>query len=511
VNYSTGEGAWILEGNPVHAHLDAEQFQPRSAARPATDPAVVVALRLHLHGASQEALQELALADSNPDALLLQGQILFEQGRLEEAAESYAKLARKHPDDRFASFDHGICMARMGKWRLATESLQRAVLLDPDLPKAWFALGICELNDRRPVDARACFNRCLKLLPDYAPAWLGLAAACQMEENHDEALAIYERLLEKQPTSRELLSNALAAAMEVEAGPKASAFAARLLEVEPDSRAAALAMFSLAADKRDFETAATWCSKLAKAKLASFEDWFNLGICYQRLGHFDQAIEAFENALKIQPEELDAQEGLAQSLSDLTYTQRAKDAWQRFVELAPEREDGWFKLGLQHFDLEDHAEACKAFERCVQLKPDWRDAWLNLGNIRWKTGAFPEAAGAYEELLKLDPNSDPARRALAALAIDSGDADGADRYREGLSMTHWDVSYNLAVLRQTQGRLDSAATLYREVVGIQPDFAEAWLNLGNVLFALGDREQGKACWKSALEKRPELAGEFLGA
>src|SRR5262249_12484463 len=148
-------------------------------------------------------------------------------------------------------------------------------------------------------------------------------------------------------------------------------------------------------------------------------------------------------------------------------------------------------------------------ERCVQLKPDWRDAWLNLANIRWSVGAVKRAADAYRTVLSLDPENDAARRAMAALAIKAGDGDSADKYRAGLAANHWEISYNLAVLRQSQGNLDAAAALYREVVCIQPDFAEAWLNLGNVLFALGDIEQSKACWRSALEKGPELAGAFL--
>jgi tetratricopeptide (TPR) repeat protein len=65
------------------------------------------------------------------------------------------------------------------------------------------------------------------------------------------------------------------------------------------------------------------------------------------------------------------------------------------------------------------------------------------------------------------------------------------------------------VLQQSQGNLQAAATLYREVLATRSDFAEAWLNLGNVLFALGDLEQSRECWRAALEKQPDLSTQFL--
>ena len=66
------------------------------------------------------------------------------------------------------------------------------------------------------------------------------------------------------------------------------------------------------------------------------------------------------------------------------------------------------------------------------------------------------------------------------------------------------------MLYHSQGNLEKAATLYREVLNSQTNFAEARLNLGNILFALGDIEQSKESWRIALQERPDLASNFLG-
>ena len=191
---------WLLDEAPVHTRFEAEPDDPALKRREA-DPAVLIAIRLRLEGASEAALKELAQAEESPDALLLAGQILFELERLEEAAERYGRLAAKYPAHPFANFNHGICAARLGRWRVAAENLQRALVLDPDLHKAWFVLGVCFLNERRLTDAGACFSHSLKLYPDYVPALLGLAAALQKQGKSVEALPVYERLLETRPES----------------------------------------------------------------------------------------------------------------------------------------------------------------------------------------------------------------------------------------------------------------------------------------------------------------------
>lgn len=502
---SSPQWAWMAEGQPVQSRLEVEPFDAQAAARPTIDAAVLIALRLHLQGVPEEALRVLSMADHDQDGLLLKGQILFEMERLEEAGAAYEKLAQLHPDHPFASFNRGICMARLSNWEGAAQSLQRAVVLDPDLAKAWFALGVCLLNQNFAIDAKACFSKAVKLSAEYVPALFGLAVSLQAEGKHAEAMDIYVRLLEQQPKGQELLNNALASAIET-GDPRAGGLAVRLMEVAPQSPAAMFALFSAAAEEGRFDEAEKWCRQLAETNPASFEDRYNLGVCYQQLRRHQDAAGSFETALTINPDDALAMEGLAQSLSELNQTAKSKDLWRRLTELAPEREDLWLRLGLLHYGAGETAEAVKAFEKCTRINENSLYGWVNLGIT---TSDSSVAAGAFKKALELDPQNIPAKRALAASAIQSGDVDSASRYHEGLPSDHWDITYNLAVLRQTQGSFDSAVGLYRNVLAVKPDFAEAWLNLGNVLFALGDTEQGTACWKSALQEKPALAIDFL--
>ena len=58
-------------------------------------------------------------------------------------------------------------------------------------------------------------------------------------------------------------------------------------------------------------------------------------------------------------------------------------------------------------------------------------------------------------------------------------------------------------------RYDIAETRLTILLRRAPGFAEAWLNLGTALFALGRTEESRQCWRSALEKKPTLSTQFV--
>jgi tetratricopeptide (TPR) repeat protein len=63
---------------------------------------------------------------------------------------------------------------------------------------------------------------------------------------------------------------------------------------------------------------------------------------------------------------------------------------------------------------------------------------------------------------------------------------------------------------QKTGRLEEAEQLYRESLAQRTGFAEALLNLGHTLAALGRDAEARESWVEAIRMKPELAtGYFL--
>lgn len=85
-------------------------------------------------------------------------------------------------------------------------------------------------------------------------------------------------------------------------------------------------------------------------------------------------------------------------------------------------------------------------------------------------------------------------------------------YRQALALSPRDFNalHLLGVLARARGTLAEARTLIGKAVAIKPDFAPAWINLGNVLMAMRDAPAALAAYEKAWahDKRPLVRGEI---
>ncbi len=452
MNERLNQWLWILDEELVRALLSAQPESSSLAKRAATHPAVVSAMRNWMQNDAERALADLRqpVTQGNADALQLAAHISFEKGDTAQAAEYYARLADSVSGHPYATLNLGLCQVRMGQWEQAIDSLQRAVVLQPGSPEAWFVLGASLLNAQRLPEARAAFGQSQKLKPGYVPAVCGEAATLQLMGLNEEALAIWERLIEFDSSHIEILTNAANAAIAIENLTRARELAESLLQISPDSPAALFALAQVSLKEERFDEAAGYCQKLAEANPASFDHWYNLGVCYQRLGRHQDAAFAFDNSLRLDATDAEAWQGLAVALAATGDRPSAKTAWQMALQCSPQDSQGWLQLGLLQCADREIADA---------------ESSLNVAQkAGLSTGEPPEA---FTELKN-----------------------------------------SIAVLHHEEGDLTRAAELYRQVLEVAPESAQVRFNLGSALVAMGRTQEGQECWKAAVAEHPEL-GKFL--
>ena len=56
---------------------------------------------------------------------------------------------------------------------------------------------------------------------------------------------------------------------------------------------------------------------------------------------------------------------------------------------------------------------------------------------------------------------------------------------------------------QDLGELEKAEASYRQAIGLKPDYAIAYNNLGDTLRELGRLEEAEACYMQAIELKPD--------
>src|SRR5262249_24985204 len=124
--------------------------------------------------------------------------------------------------------------------------------------------------------------------------------------------------------------------------------------------------------------------------------------------------------------------------------------------------------------------------------------------------------------LAVTSDNDVAHNNLGYLCIDRGELgkaishfESAAKIRSGKRDPHYDVGsafvqMNLADALARKGRSDEAMVHYEEAIKLQPNYADAYYNRGNVLFAKGRVDEAIADWETALQIQPNDADAHTG-
>jgi tetratricopeptide (TPR) repeat protein len=83
--------------------------------------------------------------------------------------------------------------------------------------------------------------------------------------------------------------------------------------------------------------------------------------------------------------------------------QQARDAFEEAVRLQPDVAVGWYRLGVAYFNLGQDQQARDAYREAIRLKPDDAEAWYGLGLIYSIQGSRSKVMEVYQQLKILDP------------------------------------------------------------------------------------------------------------
>ena len=127
------------------------------------------------------------------------GNALKAQGKLQEAAASYAGALVYQPNHVGALFNLGLVLQMQGKLEEAAASYRRALSYKPDYAEAHGNLGNTLQAQGKLQEAVACYGAALRYRPDYAEVHSNLGNVLMAQANYGEALASHERALTHKP------------------------------------------------------------------------------------------------------------------------------------------------------------------------------------------------------------------------------------------------------------------------------------------------------------------------
>lgn len=127
-----------------------------------------------------------------------------------------------------------------------------------------------------------------------------------------------------------------------------------------------------------------------------------------------QALEAFREAIKLDPELAEAHFRLGLSYDALGQQQEAEEAYKkavetykRFFDADENKEDAeaHYNLGQTYAGLHLYSEAVREYRQATRLRPDDASMYYDLGLALMRLAQYDEAVAAFSKSLELDPEN----------------------------------------------------------------------------------------------------------
>jgi putative PEP-CTERM system TPR-repeat lipoprotein len=297
-------------------------------------------------------------------------QVRMESGDAARAFKDLEAIAAANP--ALAEVDLAVISAHLRR-RESAEALAAASAMErkqPENPMAHNIKGVVYLSLHDSNKARASFEQALKLDPAFAAATLNLAQLDFLERNIAGARKRYEQVLVQEPANEQALLG-LAGLLAATRAPDSEIKAAigRAIAANPSSVRPHMFLVGYYARQKDAKAALA----AAQAAQASFPDNPQVlelvGAAQQNAGDFNQALESFTRAAKLQPQDMGP-----------------------LLRIA----------GVQSA-LKDYDGAIKTLHQAIALQPDFTPAWLALSGIYTTTERASDGIADARKLQKAHP------------------------------------------------------------------------------------------------------------
>ncbi|PTL79202.1 tetratricopeptide repeat protein [Vitiosangium sp. GDMCC 1.1324] len=131
-----------------------------------------------------------------------------------------------------------------------------------------------------------------------------------------------------------------------------------------------------------------------------------LGQAHQERNEIDEAITAFQAALKVDPKNTQAMAAIGDAHFTATRWREAVRAYEQALKADPNLTAVYYKLGRAWSEQNQYAKAIEWFQKATVATPDNADAWHDLGYAYKEKGKKKEAVKAFQEYLTRRPEAE---------------------------------------------------------------------------------------------------------
>jgi tetratricopeptide (TPR) repeat protein len=234
-----------------------------------------------------------------------------------------------------------------------------------------------------------------------------------------------------------------------------------------------------------------------------------LGAALSQLGRLDEALQVFDKAVQLEPDDAALWCELGKRLVEAARASDALLCFQHALALDPAHAEATYQTGHLLHGLGRFDEALALLDRSAELQQDPAPTFAMRGLVLAKLKRFEEAVGDYERAIRLDPDDVDACANLGTALRALGQPEAAlSWYDRSLAIAPTIAgATNRAMTLTELGRFDEAAAAFRQAEAIEPDHPMLVWNFALLKLWLGDFEDG---WRGreARWSNPAIASAY---
>ncbi len=184
----------------------------------------------------------------------------------------------------------------------------------------------------------------------------------------------------------------------------------------------------------------------------------NLGIAYDKIGKYEDAIKEFEEALRLDPEYIEVHNNLAVTFEKLGRIEEAIEGLQHALRLNPNYVEALSNLGSIYAKSQKYEDAIRELQKASGINPDYAFAHNSLGIVYAEQKKYEEAIEEFKAAIRLAPEHAPSH-------------------------------CNLGEMYLEQGKNDEALKEFQKALELEPEFAEAHFGAGLALYNTGSYDR----------------------
>lgn len=266
----------------------------------------------------------------------------------------------------------------------------------------------------------------------------------------------------------------------------------------------------------------------------------NRGNAYSAKGQYVRAIEDYDEAIRLNPDNANAFTGRGIAQKNNGQLDRAMEDYNQAIKLDPNHANAFNGRGNIHYLKREYGRAIEDYDQAIKLNPNHANAHYARGLARELKGDLPGAVSDLETFSRLSP-SDPngtrvLRRVREALLKSEGLKAGStpgqtpaqqwkctgnpdipwDTQIEGCAaaiasgqFTGKNLSWiygNRGSVHRAKGQFDSAFEDYNEAIRLNPDNAFAFNNRGVAYKEKGQLDRAIEDHSYAIKLNPNFSG-----